>query len=290
MNIVHNLVKNWVMEKVVVAKKTTKFKNFLSNAIKNFSLAHIFDWLFLNLCIFLFLFAWIRFVSKSFAAAATITTVILIVANVAKFCFFPQKKPEKSQKQLGKLSSDFFVNYMSLNAKERAALVGNSFGKRVKNGLYLSENRLVLVALEQKPLDIAMALNCAKFAVKNEVATLVVLCQAGLKDDINLLQSIKNVKIEILCGSEAYEYFCKHSSPPQTCLVTGQRSKITFKDLANEAVEPSKAKKYFLSGLLVFFCSLVVRYNIYYVLMSSAMFFLSLMCLANKKRTFKKSF
>ncbi len=276
------------MENVNVTKKSYNFKETLARLFKNFSLARLFDWIFFNLCIFLFLLAWIRFVTKSFATAVAISLVILAGLNVLKYFFRDKKRPTTSQKQLLNSTKDFFINYMSLSQKERTTLVGESLGKRVKNNLYLNDNTLTFVALEQKPLDISLALSHAKFALKSGVNTLIILCQTCQKEDLTLLQSIKNVKIEVYVFSKAYEYFCKYSTPPEIELVSVSQNKIRFKELAKEAIDPPKAKKYFLSGLLIFFCSLVVRYNFYYVLMSSVMFFLSILCLA-KKRTLQKS-
>lgn len=276
------------MENVKVTKKSYNFKETLAKLFKKFSLARLLDWIFFNLCIFLFLLAWIRFVTKSFATSVAISLVILAGLNVLRYALRDKRRPATSQKQLLDNTKDFFINYMSLSQKERTMLVGETLGKRVKNNLYLKENTLTFVALEQKPLDISLALSHAKFALKSEVNSLIILCQTCQKEDLTLLQSIKNVKVEVYVFSKAYEYFCKYSTPPEIELVSVSQNKIKFKELAKEAIDPPKAKKYFFSGLLIFFCSLVVRYNFYYVLMSSVMFFLSILCLA-KKRTLQKS-
>lgn len=276
------------MENVNVTKKSYNFKMTLSKLFKNFSLSRLLDWIFFNLCIFLFLLAWIRFMTKSFATSVVVSLIILAGLNVLRYFLRSKKRPTTSQKQLLDNAKNFFINYMSLTQKERTTLVGEAFGKRVKSNLYLKDKTLTFVALEQKPLDISLALSYAKFALKNEVNSLVILCQTCQKEDLTLLQSIKNVKIEVYAFTKAYEYFCKYSTPPEIELVSVSQNKIKFKELAKEAIAPSKAKNYFFSGLLIFFCSLIVRYNIYYVLMSSVLFFLSILCLA-KKRTLQKS-
>lgn len=276
------------MKNVDIAKKTINFKEKIANLFKNFSVARLFDWIFFNLCIFLFLLAWIRFMTKSFAISVVISFVILAGLNILKYFLRDKRRPTTSQKLLLDNAKNFFINYMSLTQKERTTLVGEAFGKRVKSNLYLNDKTLTFVALEQKSLDISLALSYAKFALKNEVNSLVILCQTCQKEDLTLLQSIKNVKIEVYAFTKAYEYFCNYCTPPEIELVSVSQNKIKFKELAKEAIDPPKAKKYFFSGLLIFFCSLVVRYNVYYVLMSSVMFFLSILCLA-KKRTFQKS-
>ena len=275
------------MKNTVLTKRTHNFKNLLTKLFKNFSISFIFDWIFFNLAIFLFLLAWIRFVTKSFAMSVVITVVILAIINVLKYFFHSKKRPSISQKKLLDDTKIFFINYMSLTAKERTSLLGEAFGKRVKSNLYKDENALTLIALEQKPLDMSLALSCTKFAIKREVNSLIILCQSCQKEDSFLLQSIKNIKIKIYVFEKAYEYFCKYSAPPKIELECSLQRKIKFKELASEATAPSKAKKYFFSGLLIFFCSLVVKYNIYYVLMSSMLFFLSILCMS-KKRALQK--
>ena len=276
------------MENVNVTKKSYNFKAMLTKLFKNFSVARLFDWIFFNLCIFLFLLAWIRFMTKSFAISVVISFVILAGLNILKYFLRDKRHPTTSQKQLLDNAKNFFINYMSLTQKERTTLVGEAFGKRVKSNLYLKDKSLTFVSLEQRSLDISLALSYAKFALKNEVNSLVILCQTCQKEDLTLLHSIKNVKIEVYVFTKAYEYFCNYCTPPKVELISVSQNKIKFKELAKEVIAPSKAKNYFFSGLLIFFCSLIVRYNVYYVLMSSVMFFLSILCLA-KKRTFQKS-
>lgn len=275
------------MKNITATKKSYNFKKFLSKLVKNFSISFFFDWIFFNLCIFLFLFAWIRFVTKSFAASIVLSIVILAGINILKIFLNQRKLPSTSQKKLLENTKIFFINYMSLTTKEQSTLMGDAFGKRVKTNLYLNTGTLTLVALERKSLDVSLALSCSKFALKNGVNSFVILCQSCQKEDMTLLLSIKNVKIEIYVFTEAYEYFCKYSQPPKIEIECVLQNKIKFRELAKEAISPPKAKKYFFSGLLIFFCSLVVKYNIYYIVMSSVMFFLAMLCLAKKREHFK---
>lgn len=261
-------------------KTTLKIK--LGDLIKNFSLSRTIDWLFFNLCLFLLLFAWIRFATKSFGWATTLSLSILFVINLLIYLFRSKKPSNISQKELEKQSKEFFLNYSALSQKEKNLLAGNSFGKKVKTNLYLQDNKLTLIALEQKTLDISHTLSCAKFALDNDAKKLIVLCNYCPKEDLKMLQSIQNVSVCVVSGTTAYQYFCSHATPPQKVLTCSNVNKIRFRDLANEAIKKSKAKRYFLSGLLIFFCSLVVRYNIYYVFVSSLLFFLSLLCLTKK--------
>ena len=260
----------------------TPLKIKITNLIKNFSLSRTLDWLFFNLCLFLLLFAWIRFATKSFAWATAISLSILIVINLLLYFFRSKKSSTTSQKVLEKQSNEFFLNYCALSPRERTLLAGDFFGKRIKTNLYKQESTLTLVALEQKPLDINNALSCAKYAIDNDANKLIVLCNSCSKDDFKTLQSIQNIKVNIMLGVTAFQYFCAHATPPQNVLTCNSANKIRFRDLANEALKKSKAKRYFLSGLLIFFCSLVVRYNIYYVFISSILFFLSILCLTKK--------
>ncbi len=100
------------MENVNVTKKSYNFKETLAKLFKKFSLARLLDWIFFNLCIFLFLLAWIRFVTKSFATSVAISLVILAGLNVLRYALRDKRRPATSQKQLLDNTKDFFINYM----------------------------------------------------------------------------------------------------------------------------------------------------------------------------------
>lgn len=124
-----------------------------------------------------------------------------------------------------------------------------------------------------------------RLAEKVRKRKLLFLCYAFDRKDKLFVENLKNIEVKVMEKTEIYNnLFLKTGIFPEKTFEVKAAARLRFKQLVDMSFRRDNAKKYFLSGLLVFFCSLIVTRSIFYVLMSSLMFFFALLSLSKKER------
>ena len=114
---------------------------------------------------------------------------------------------------------------------------------------------------------------------------IIILCNEIDGNNKIFFENLKNYSISIFTKDAVYSEFLKPSGLyPKIIFEPNKKKKLKLKEIMLISFNKTNTKKYFFSGLIIFVCSFFVRFNFYYVFMSSLLFLFSLIC-KNSKTT-----
>lgn len=264
-------------------------KNFLSH-LKSFNFAKIIDLIFFNVSLFLIFFAWTKFIFKRNLIALILTFSIIIAINIVKSIRnYIKSNKNKTQDLKKKDIENCMLSFLAQSDKENLDFFLKVFSfKKIKykkkNFLLFENNEAVCFDFSQKLLSSETCLKHIHYAIKQGIKKLGILCYSLPSQDKLFFENLKNIQIKIYEKTDIYtQFLSKYGFFPEKVLEIKSTQKLKIKQIINISLDRKKSKAYFFSGILIFFCSLIVRYNIYYVIMSSILFFMAILCRRQKE-------
>lgn len=257
--------------------------------IKKIKLYLLIDFLFFNFSFFLILFAWVRFLTRNVLSSVIISIIILIVANFVKNALMSKKenvrnetKSKQNELETGMLTLLSSTNQSNL---EFFLKVFSKFkDAKIENEFIVFEDKIVYVDFTKKIINLESAIKKIPIAMSLKKKELLLLCYGFDTKDRIFVENLKGINVKIVEKNEIFNLlFIPSNIFPEKIFETKSNAKLKFKQILKMSFKKDKAKKYFLSGILVFFCSLIVKNNIFYVLMSSIMFCFALISLTKKE-------
>lgn len=112
---------------------------------------------------------------------------------------------------------------------------------------------------------------------------ITIFCYQYDKTILDFVKHITNKTIILYHYQDIYTLLCNLQKLPTLPTYYQPEKHTTIKQILSTACKKEKAKSYFLSGLFFGIGSLFIRYNIYYMVMSTLLFLLALYALCNKK-------
>ncbi len=265
--------------------------------MKNFRLANIIDFIFTNILIFLIVFVWLKFFNKNILYSFILSLFFLVIFNLLKV-FFKGKKTTKLKlnKNLEKDIELYMYSLISNTNEENLLFFKNilkKFNPTTENNIIFYKKNEIKYALcplfESANLNIEKALKNISCCKTKNIKNILILCSICQKKDKILLEQISEMNIKIYQKKEIYLNLFKPSNTyPNIKFNFKESKKIKIYELLEISFNKSKAKGYFLSGIFIFFCSFIMKYNIYYVLMSSILFTFALISYIKKDKSIKK--
>ena len=241
--------------------------------------------------IFLVAFVWIRYFIDSFWISLVISILTTFAIDII-FAYIKNKKQnklnikkEKKKKIDGYMNSfiycdkkyciDFFYKLCSKNYNT------------IKKSKYLiishPETNIILYPIFlYRPLNIDDVIECYN-SVKKEKPKRIVICTNSY--DSNVLKFSLSLGIETLLLDKQQTYISlleKYDIYPKITKINNS-NKITFKQILLSALDKKRAKAYFVSALFLLFSSLFVYYKIYYLIFSTLLLIMCLLCLFSFK-------
>ena len=269
--------------------------------MKNFKFANVVDFIFINLLFFLICFTWIKYFNRNISSSFFLTLLLLIVFNFILFFYNSNKKSKKIiSKKFDEDIEQYMLTFLSNTQKENLSFFNNTINKE-NSKIYLKQN-LIKYTFNNEELGLSPIFNnknilfeeCLKiiaFAKKLNIQKLFILCYNCDSKIKLLLNSFKDIDIKILDKKLIYlEILKKANIYPKIKFEYKETKKLKFKQIINISFNKSKAKGYFLSGILTFFCSFIVKYNFYYVFMSSILFLFTIFCFIKKQEKLNNDF
>ena len=258
--------------------------------LSKLSLGILFDTLFCNFIVFLISFAWARFMTKSVVISIVICVVFLFIFNVMLY-IIKSKKQEKSKINKNKLKEKESKTYALLlmdKSEIRDIIEKRYLAQKTNNygleNIVITDEYAIGFYFENKLMTLEDGLKLIQKTIKLDKNKIKILCYECSEKDKLKMQSIENISVEIITKDKLYDELFRKGDIDIDCKIKfSNKKKMSPKQLIKLALQKNKAKKYFASGLLIFFCSLIVRYNIYYILASSILFLLALISYNEKK-------
>lgn len=278
-------------------------KNLIINTfiMKNFKLANFIDIVFVNFLFFLIAFTWIKFFNKNISYSFFLTTILLIIFNILLFFYNTNKKNKRNiSKKLDEDIEQYMLTFLSNTNDENLKFFNTSIKK--ENSKILLKQNLIIYHFNNEKLAISPVFNnkniifedCLRvlsYTKQLNIKKLYILCYNCDSKTKILLNSFKDIEIKVLDKKLIYlEILKKTNLYPKIKFEYKNSKKLKFKQIIDISFNKSRAKGYFLSGILTFFCSFIVKYNFYYVFMSSILFLFTIFCFIKKQETINKDF
>lgn len=257
----------------------------MKNFFKNIRLGSIADFLILSFCVFLISFAWARFTTHSLMFAIGFSCIAVVGFNGIRFSLNSKKQSKILVKQgKEKLMEESMINLISSTQEDNLELFKNillaqNADNIIVNNVIVANDTSFIIDFDTKVLTLEKSLRNIKSCIKNGAKKINVLCYSCLSKDKTTLESIAFAKVQVLEKEEVFlKYLDANKMYPEDVIsFDNENKKIKIKELLRMGLTKEKSKQYFLSGILIFFCSLIVRYNFYYVFMSSVLFMLAIL-------------
>lgn len=250
-------------------------------------ISKVLDFIFTILVVFFLSFIWLKFLTKKTFTAFIFSLIVSVIVSIILIFIFKRKTNDLKVKNLKKIDFDgYFLTLLASQQEENLLFFKKIYKpfnpKIVDNILIIEKNNLLIAICPQFNEDLCFTntVKNVKKAMSHGCSEIYFLCMQANFKTIQQLQQIDNITIKIYDKEQVYtNIFQKHNVYPKISFNIKKEKKINFKQFISLLFQRKKAKNYFAWGLFIFFSSFFVRLNIYYVLFSSALFSISLLCL-----------
>jgi len=251
--------------------------------MSKFKFINLVDYVFLLFTIFLIVFAWVQYFVRnilfSFLISAFITLAIMWIIG-----WFKCKKRTLSQNQIeeNKSLSLFKLAIQTLPNSKLTSLIKLllPIDIQIKTSkgdiLFEKENISHLITFqfaedltESKLLEI----------IKQKSATHLTIIGTNFNPEVQTLsKAFTNKTIELISLEQLFKICNNKNIKLDTSNIDINNPKTSIKELFKNSLSRNKSKGYFISGLVLLFTSLIIPYKVYYVMFSSILFVLSILC------------
>lgn len=251
--------------------------------MSKFKFVNIVDTIFLAVAVFLIIFAWLQFFLKNIILSLMLG-VVLALAVMLMLRFFHNKKYTNKQNALNKNSelAHFKLAIQTMPSVKLTStikkLIPKTYSPTTKNGdisFVKDEKTHLFTFYFSNELNEAKLLEIIKL---KKAQNLCVFCSSFTKEAKLISTAFKNKKIELITLEQLFEMFNQQNITIDTQNIDLNKSKITLKEILKNSISRDKSKGYFISGLVLLFTSIIIPYRIYYVIFSTALIALSLLC------------
>ena len=253
--------------------------------MSKFKIVNLFDKVFISICVFLILYAWINFFIRNLWTTFILS---LIFSSACVFLLFYvlnlKNEKKKTTKAYQKNLEEKFLAFQLMNKTEKLNLLKSIIEKqceckKVKDNLFYTlnnKNCQIIIATHLEKISQFELINLVSNLEKNVQILKIICCDY----DTNLnTQILKNLEIEIISKKKLYdEYFSLFNSYPECSNLDIEKSRFQIRKVLENFIIPKKSKSYFLCGLILIFSSIILPYHFYYLIFGSILLLLSIIC------------
>ena len=253
--------------------------------MSKFKIIRLIDRIFISVSIFLIIYAWINFFIRDlwitffFSLFFTFACVFLLFYILNK-----QSSKKTASKEYFKNVEEKFLAFKLLSKSDKLKLIKsivekNNECKKLKDTLLFEKDNhpcQILLALDKEKIT---QFDLEKLVSMKEKNTniLKIIC-SDYEPNLNT-KFLKNLEIEIIPKKKLYdEFFLPYNIYPDCSNLTTGKDKKSFKQVVKNFFIPSKAKSYFLCGLILIFSSIILPYHFYYLIFGSVLLTFSIIC------------
>lgn len=253
--------------------------------MSKFKIINLVDQLFISVCVFLVIYAWINFYIRNLWTTF-ILSLIFSFAIIFILFYFLDKKQNKAM--LNKKKADdmnkYHLAFRLLSDIQKLELIKSILEKKFivsfnETKLMYSknnENHLIIISTEQEKLNQNDLLNLITNITLDDITQIDIICNAYSTIKTKIL---KNVNINLIDKEKLFnEYFCSAEIFPDISRIDNSITKFSWREFALNMFTPNKAKSYFFAGFILIFSSIILPYHIYYLLFGSTLIIFSILC------------
>ena len=251
--------------------------------MSKFKFINLLDIVFISLIIFFICFAWIQFFVKNFILSLFLSC-LLSIGIILGLHLLKNNKNSRINNSITKSNNlaKFKIALLTLPSTKVTQLIKKLLPKNIsfmtKKGdiIFTKDNKVNLYTFYYyNELDDNRLLEIIK---TKKADKLTIFCASFTASAKILTTSFTNITINLITFDQLYQLCVDNNITLNTDHIDLTTHKVTIKDILKGFVTKSKSKKYFMSGLIILFTSLIVPHKIYYVVFSTILFTLSLVC------------
>ena len=228
--------------------------------------------------IFVFFFIWARYFIKNIWLAVLVSAIATIIVDLITRILGRKKKNISNLKI--KEKEDAENMFLSLNSSQNPLDFFEKLAKLkhpsvTKKAHYITINHteksktILYPHLLFKPLSPDDLTDIIGQIKKEQAPKLVITCGESSKEAFTFAKNF-DLKIVILDRFETYKKLYKdYDCYPEITMTYKKDKALAFKDLLAYSFNKNRTKGYFLSALVIFLSSFLVRANVYYCIMAS---------------------
>lgn len=251
--------------------------------MSKFKFINIVDTFFIALVTMLIIFVWLQFFIKNIALSLILSS-ILSIAVIYLFHSIKSKKQIKKFKTASK-STSILKFKLAIQTMPQVKLlqlikqlVPNKYEtKTIKGDMIITKKGIphIFTTHFNSELTEPKLLEIIKTKQYDNITIFCISFDSNLP---SICQTLKNKSINLINLDQLYVLFEQNNITIDTSNIDLNKHKITLTEILKKALSRNKSKGYFISGLVLLFTSLIIPYKIYYVVFSSVLFILSLIC------------
>ena len=251
--------------------------------MSKFKFINIIDAFFIALITMLIIFAWIQFFIKNIILSLIISS-ILSLAIIYSIYYFRSKKQTKALNISSKNTSilKFKLAIQTLPhtkfIKLIKQLIPTKYETRISKGDIIVKKEgisQIFTTNFNGELTESKLLEIIKTRQSNNITVFCLSFDNSVKSIHN---AFKNKTINLVTLDQLYNLFEQNNISVDTSNIDLSKHKITLVEILKNSISRNKSRGYFVSGLVLLFASLIIPYKIYYVVFSTILLGLSLVC------------
>jgi len=251
--------------------------------MSKFKVINIVDIVFISVVTFLIFFAWVQFFLKNLLLS-------LLLSCVLSLCFLTfvrwlsNKKYAYKQSIIDK-ASNFNRFKLAITTMTNARflsiikqLIPEKYPiKTNKNSLTFTKNDSTTLVMFHFKTELNQ-LTLLDIIKSNRYNNIIVFCYSFDQESKSISQSFKHKNITLINIEQLFDLVNDNNIEINTSNINIANRKSSVKQIFKTLISKNKAKSYFISGLIILFTSIIIPFKIYYVVLSSILFVLSLAC------------
>jgi len=257
--------------------------------MSKFKIINLIDKVFITTAVFLIVYAWINFFIRNLWTTFLLSIIFTSALTFLLFYFLNRRQEKKSnQKNKQKAVNENFLAFRLMNKNQQLNLLCEIINKET---ICTQNNDCLTFYKEGKKHQLIVASHIEKlnqFELENLLQNLekdtqifIVICNEIL-NNLNT-KILNNLEIKFVMKNELFnDFFCKQNIYPDCSNLRVEKTKIKFRDLIKNFFVPSKAKSYFLCGLVLIFSSIILPFHTYYLIFGSVLLLFSIICKLQK--------
>ena len=256
--------------------------------MSKFKFVNILDIVFLIIFTFLIVFAWVQFFVKHLVLSLFIS--LILCGGIVFISRYIKSKKHLKYQLKQKQNEDFIKFKLTIQTMPTQQLISlikklipsSYVPKSIKCDLHFIKNnsKHIFTFCYNEILTENKLLELIK---TKKSSNLTVFCASFDKSIKHIASAFKNIKIGIIDLEQLYQIFNYNNILIDNSNIDLTNSKLTIKDILKNSLSRSHAKGYFISGLILLFTSLIVPFKLYYVIFSSTLFVLTILCMFKHK-------
>lgn len=239
----------------------------------------LFDKLFVNICLFLLIFAWINFYLRNLWLSFVLSVIFSIAITYLVFYLLTNKSKKKNKILFAsQLTNEKFLSFRLTSLAQKIELISKKMDVEIlkdeNNNLYFEKDgkKTLLIFCLNKTIDNINIVDALENKINAGYENFWIFCEKSncdLKPDDSLnVKFFDKVEISNSIVPDDWKNMLKINSP----------NKLTKKEILKNIFTPQKAKSYFLCGLVLIFSSIILPFHIYYLIFGSTLILFSIIC------------